>query len=163
MNRFKRVPVSEGTRNGEVTTDVLRDLDHSLPIQMLHAREAAMSRFRPLLRAHGLTEQQWRVIRVLAACQNIDASELARRAVLLAPSLSRILQHLEDRGLINRHADEGDQRRAVVFLSRAGRALYARVAPDSEKLYQAIADAFGEKKLATLYQLLADFSQALSD
>ncbi len=35
-----------------------------------------MSRFRPMLRRHGLTEQQWRVIRALAAYQEIDASEL---------------------------------------------------------------------------------------
>ena len=54
-----------------------------------------MSRFRPMLREHGLTEQQWRVIRALADYKEIDAGELAKKSFLLAPSLTRILQFLE--------------------------------------------------------------------
>ena len=70
----------------------LRDFEHSLPMELLKAREAAMSRFRPMLRDHGLTEQQWRVIRALAHYGEIDAGELAQRSFLLAPSLTRILR-----------------------------------------------------------------------
>ena len=43
----------------------LRDFEQSLPMELLKAREAAMARFRPMLRSHGLTEQQWRVLRAL--------------------------------------------------------------------------------------------------
>ena len=92
----------------------LRRLDRSLPMELLKAREAAMARFRPMLREFGLTEQQWRVIRVLAEYGRIDASELARRSMLLAPSLTRILQFLESQGLVRRLADKGDQRRAFL-------------------------------------------------
>ena len=56
-------------------------------MELLKAREAAMSRFRPMLREHGLTEQQWRVIRALADYKEIDAGELAKKSFLLAPSL----------------------------------------------------------------------------
>ena len=35
----------------------LRDFEHSLPMELLKAREAAMARFRPMLRDHGLTDQ----------------------------------------------------------------------------------------------------------
>ena len=62
----------------------LRQFEHSLPMELLKAREAAMAKFRPMLRDHGLTEQQWRVIRALADFDRIDASELARRSFLLA-------------------------------------------------------------------------------
>ena len=37
----------------------------SLPMALLRARELLMERFRPMLSAHGVTEQQWRVLRVL--------------------------------------------------------------------------------------------------
>jgi homoprotocatechuate degradation regulator HpaR len=141
----------------------LRDFQHSLPMELLKAREAAMSRFRPMLRSHGLTEQQWRVIRALAAYQEIDASELAKKSFLLAPSLTRILQFLEKEKLIKRSSDANDQRRSVFALTGKGRRLYDEVGPDSELLYADIEKQFGVDKLETLYALLAEFYTALSE
>lgn len=121
-----------------------------------------MARFRPMLRDHGLTEQQWRVIRALAALNNVDAGELARRSFLLAPSLTRILQHLESEKLVSRASDANDQRRAVFALTAKGRRLFSEVAPDSEALYAEIEQEFGIEKLEALYRLLADFYQTLA-
>ena len=53
----------------------LREFDRSLPMALLRAREAVMARFRPLFRLHGVTEQQWRVLRALR-----DYLEQSRRA-----------------------------------------------------------------------------------
>lgn len=141
----------------------LRDFQHSLPMELLKAREAAMSRFRPMLRHHGLTEQQWRVIRALADYQKIDASELAKRSFLLAPSLTRILQFLERKKLVKRSSDANDQRRYVFVLTGMGRQIYDEVGPDSELLYSDIEQAFGRNKLEALYALLAEFTTALAD
>ncbi|MEQ8233963.1 MAG: homoprotocatechuate degradation operon regulator HpaR [Gammaproteobacteria bacterium] len=132
-------------------------------MQLLKAREAAMARFRPMLREHGLTEQQWRVLRVLASWPASDASEIARRSLLLAPSLSRILQHLVTLRLVARRTPPGDQRRALFTLTARGRALFAAVAPDSERNYRVIAQRFGTARLELLYALLAEFVAALDD
>lgn len=121
-----------------------------------------MARFRPMLRQHGLTEQQWRVIRALAAYENIDASELARRSFLLAPSLTRILQFLEGEKTVKRSPDENDQRRSVFVLTAKGKKLYGLVGPDSEVLYARIEKQFGANKLESLYGLLAEFYTALA-
>ena len=139
----------------------LRDFEHSLPMELLKAREAAMARFRPMLRSHGVTEQQWRVIRALADYDRIDASELARRSFLLAPSLTRILQHLESEKLVKRLSDASDQRRSVLTLTAKGRRLFSAVAPDSAALYEDIEATFGSKKLELLYELLEEFHQAI--
>lgn len=141
----------------------IRDFDLSLPMQLLRAREAAMARFRPMLRSHGLTEQQWRVIRVLAAYPNIDTSELAKQSLLLAPSLTRILQTLESEQLVARISDKNDQRRFLFTLTRDGRRCFAKVAPDSERLYNDITNAFGGERLNHLYVLLDEFSTALAE
>ena len=122
-----------------------------------------MSRFRPMLRGHGLTEHQWRVIRALAEYGRLTAGELAQRCFLLAPSLSRILQHLESEKLIGRASDKDDQRRWVFTLTARGRKLFARVAPDSEALYAELADRFGSRNMDQLYALLARFQEALAD
>lgn len=120
-----------------------------------------MARFRPMLRRHGLTEQQWRVIRVLAAGEPLQGHELARRSFLLAPSLTRILQYCAARKMIKRSAHASDQRRALFELTDKGRKLFDEVAPDAERLYADIAAKFGAEKLAKLYTLLAEFSAVL--
>src|SRR5437667_12526243 len=80
----------------------MREFSRSLPMSLLRAREAVMRQFRPSLRNHGLTEQQWRILRALTAVDAIEVTELARVAFLLGPSLSRILRDLEARDLIER-------------------------------------------------------------
>ena len=135
----------------------LRDFRHSLPMELMKAREAAMSRFRPALKKWGLTEQQWRVIRALAEFEPLDASELAARSFLLAPSLTRILQHLEKSGLITRSTSSVDQRKQSVALTRRGRNQFEAAAPESERLYAEIESEFGVERLEKLYRLLAEF------
>src|SRR3982074_2709987 len=73
----------------------MREFSRSLPMSLLRAREAVMRQFRPSLRNHGLTEQQWRILRALTAVDAIEVTELARVAFLLGPSLPRILPALE--------------------------------------------------------------------
>ena len=73
----------------------------SLTIALLRARETVMSHFRPILAAHDVTEQQWRVLRVLAESGTLDVTELADKASLLAPSLTWIIKTLDERGLIS--------------------------------------------------------------
>ena len=120
-----------------------------------------MARFRPMLRAHGVTEQQWRVIRALSEYGKIDASELARRSFLLAPSLTRILRFLEKEEIVRRSTDIKDQRRTVLMLTGKGKRIYSEVGPDSEALYLAIEQDFGVDKLEALYQLLTEFYTTL--
>ena len=130
-------------------------------MELLKAREAAMARFRPMLRNHGLTEQQWRVIRALSEYGKIDASELARRSFLLAPSLTRILRFLEQEDIVRRSTDTKDQRRTVLVLTAKGNRIYSEVGPDSEALYMDIERDFGVDRLEALYQLLTDFYTTL--
>lgn len=122
-----------------------------------------MAWFRPMLRDHGLTEQQWRVIRALSETAGIDAGELASRSFLLAPSLTRILQHLEAQSLITRKQDASDNRKAVVALSAKGRRLFEKVAPHSEALYAVIEHKFGVERLEELYTLLSDLHETLNN
>ena len=140
----------------------MRDFSRSLPMSLLRAREAVMRQFRPSLRHHELTEQQWRILRALAAVETIEVTELARTAFLLGPSLSRILRDLEARQLIERRVAEADQRRAVVSISADGLKLIAAVAPSSEAIYAAITKRFGARRLAELQEMLAALEHSLS-
>ena len=141
----------------------MREFSRSLPMSLLRAREAVMRQFRPSLRQHGLTEQQWRILRALTAVETIEVTELARMAFLLGPSLSRILRDLEARQLIERKTAEADQRRAVVSISAKGLKLIEAVAPTSEAIYAEITRRFGARRLSELQEVLGALEQSLAD
>jgi homoprotocatechuate degradation regulator HpaR len=132
----------------------MRDFSRSLPMALLRARESVMRHFRPSLRAHGLTEQQWRILRALASTEDIEVTELARVAYLLGPSLSRILRDLETRRLIERRVVKADLRRSIVSITSHGLRLIEAVAPSSEAIYAEIARRYGAASLAELQEML---------
>lgn len=84
-----------------------------------------MGPVRMLLSETGVTEQQWRVLRVVEENGATDPTQIAERACLLLPSLTRILQKLEEKQLIARAKDPDDRRRQLVTITDAGRALIA--------------------------------------
>jgi homoprotocatechuate degradation regulator HpaR len=141
----------------------MRDFSRSLPMSLLRAREAVMRQFRPSLRDHDLTEQQWRILRALASVDAIEVTELAHVAFLLGPSLSRILRDLEARHLIGRRIAKADLRRGVVSISAKGLRLIEAVAPTSEAIYAAITRRYGARKLAELHDMLRQLEGCLSE
>jgi homoprotocatechuate degradation regulator HpaR len=151
-------------RSGRVAAERpgLRAFSQSLPMALLRARESVMRAFRPGLRDHGVTEQQWRVLRALAARPGLELSELAAATCLRPPSLSRILPDLEARGLIARRAVASDMRRATASPTRAGLELIARHAPQSQAVYREIEERFGRERLGRLYELLGALEQTLA-
>lgn len=139
----------------------MRAFSKSLPMELLRAREAVMRRFRPALRDHGVTEQQWRVLRALAHAGPLEVTALAEATCLLAPSLSRILPELEARQLIVRRQADEDLRRSVVSLDREGLRLISAHAPQSESVYSQIAQRYGEERLTQLFTLLRELEDVL--
>jgi homoprotocatechuate degradation regulator HpaR len=135
-----------------------RNTRRSLPIALLRAREAVMTHFRPMLAEHDITEQQWRVIRILAERGMVDASEMADRAFILAPSLTRIIRSLEERGIISKAKDENDGRRVLLQITPAGLAIIDEVAPESRLIYDKLEKRFGRERIEQLLSMLDDLA-----
>jgi len=141
----------------------LREFKRSLPMSLLRAREAVMKKFMPSLKEHGLSPQQWRVIRALQEENGLDISELSARCQLLMPSLSRIIANLDSRKLVERQSVESDQRRSAIFLTGSGRILFDLVAPKSIERYNHITEKFGYGKLELLYDLLDELVEKIEE
>ncbi|WP_170480826.1 homoprotocatechuate degradation operon regulator HpaR [Ruegeria arenilitoris] len=101
-------------------SDELPLMSRSLPIALLRAREKVMGPIRAILADAGVTEQQWRVLRVLKEQGPQEPTQIAASACLLLPSLTRILKKLEDKNLIFRHISPNDRRRQIVEISEGG-------------------------------------------
>ncbi|EKT4480333.1 homoprotocatechuate degradation operon regulator HpaR [Pseudomonas sp. SAS7] len=131
----------------------------SLTLSLLQAREAAMAFFRPLLNEHDLTEQQWRVIRILKQQGELENYQLAELACILKPSMTGVLGRLERDGLVRRQKAAQDQRRVFVSLTEGGEACFASMKEGMEANYQKIQAQFGEEKLQQLMGLLNDLKR----
>ncbi|EPJ8758904.1 TPA: homoprotocatechuate degradation operon regulator HpaR [Pseudomonas putida] len=131
----------------------------SLTLSLLQAREAAMAFFRPLLNQHDLTEQQWRVIRILKQHGELENYQLAELACILKPSMTGVLGRLERDGLVRRQKAAQDQRRVFVSLTERGEACFASMKEGMEANYQKIQAQFGEEKLQQLMGLLNDLKR----
>ena len=94
------------------------------------------------LRAFGLTEATWRpLVYVGRLGEGVRQKELAGALGLEGPSLVRLLDALERRGLIERREDGSDRRARGIYLTPAGRELHDRVAQVSSAVqYRLLAD-----------------------
>ncbi|MGA0572988.1 homoprotocatechuate degradation operon regulator HpaR [Variovorax sp. VNK109] len=126
----------------------------NLPRLLLQARETVMTQTRPSLREHGLSDQQWRVLRVLGEHGVVETGRVAREAFILGPSLTGVLARMERDGLIRRERDEADQRRTVVQATPKGRKLVEKLSKTVEAHYAWMEQSLGAQKLAQLYVLL---------
>ncbi|MCP4315052.1 MAG: homoprotocatechuate degradation operon regulator HpaR [Hyphomicrobiales bacterium] len=141
-----------------MTEKKLRATSRALPIALLRARETVMGQIRPMLSDAGVTEQQWRVLRVLVEDGPMDPTDIADKSCLLLPSLTRILKFLEENSLVTRTRHETDGRRFVVEITSKGRGLIDENALTSNRIYSEIEAAFGVKKMDELLDLLDELA-----
>lgn len=130
----------------------------NLPRLLLQAREAVMLHTRPSLREHGLSDQQWRVLRVLGEhagdAGGVETGRVAREAFILGPSLTGVLARMERDGLIERSRCPEDARRSVVRATAAGLERVDALSRTIETHYAWLESQLGKSKLAQLYALL---------
>jgi homoprotocatechuate degradation regulator HpaR len=128
----------------------------NLPLLMLQAREHVIGRFRPVLNAHGITEQQWRIVRVLLDAGGLEPREIGELCRLSSPSLAGVLKRMEEIGWVDRKRLAHDQRRVRVSLTARSRALAARMAPQIEAVYARVERLLGQEFCNHLYGALDD-------
>ena len=130
----------------------------NLPRLLLQAREAVMAHTRPSLREHELSDQQWRVLRVLGEhaheAAGIETGRVAREAYLLGPSLTGVLARMERDGLITRERCPQDARRTVVRATALGLQKVQALSQTIEAHYSWMEQQLGKPKLGQLYALL---------
>lgn len=127
----------------------------SLPMALIRAREGVMAPIRDMLSETGITEQQWRVLRVLAENGPLDATTLADRASLLFPSLTRIAAKMRDKGLITQTRDEVDRRRHFIAITSDGQKIIDDCSGQAAQIVADTRATLGDENYEALLDLLA--------
>src|ERR671913_2522840 len=110
------------------------------------------------LKPHGLTPTQYNALRILrgAEPEGLCRNEVRDRLIARVPDATRLLERLEETGLVAR-AREGEDRRFVrARITSAGLELLAALDGEVEQLHRRQLGHLGERKLRALVDLLAE-------
>ncbi|MET3106810.1 homoprotocatechuate degradation regulator HpaR [Oxalobacteraceae bacterium GrIS 2.11] len=132
----------------------------NLPQRLLKARECLMAHFRPVLQHYGVTEQQWRVLRILDEHGQLEPREIGHLCHIQSPSMAGVLARMELLDLIVRTRSSTDQRRVLVRLAAQGQQLVGVMAPLIDTQYQYLEEAIGKPVLDDLFKVLESFIAA---
>ena len=130
--------------------------------------DVLMAELAEFFKPHGISPTQYNVLRILrgagAGCsvdgrfdpgsKGLACGEIAHRMITRDPDMTRLLDRLEDRGLIGRERDKADRRMITVRITAAGLKLLAGLDEPLLELHEAQLGSLGEKKLEVLLDLL---------
>lgn len=105
------------------------DFTSSLPMLLNRSLDAIMPPYRDLFQEFGVTEQQWRVLRVLWEQKHLTSAQISNLTLLPSPSLVGILDRLEKKDLVKRLRSTSDRREINIKITNLGRELQSKVMP----------------------------------
>ncbi len=103
--------------------DEARKLANQLCFAVYSTAHAFNKVYKPLLDPLGLTYPQYLVMLILWDEDEVTVKDLGQRLQLDSGTLTPLLKRLEANGLVTRRRSQADERRVVVTLTEAGRAL----------------------------------------
>ena len=116
------------------------------------------------LQVYGLTEATWRPLAYVGRLGGgVRQKELATALSIEGPSLVRLLDNLERRGLIERREDETDRRARGIYLTRAGRDLAVRVAKVGTEIQSRLLAKIPPTDLETCQRVLDRIERELEE
>jgi DNA-binding MarR family transcriptional regulator len=102
---------------------------------------------------------EWRIIALLGEFDEMTARDVGVHTRMHKTKVSRATAALEQRGLIERRANERDRREAFLSLTVDGRAVYAQVVPIALTYARQLMDGIPAEELATFERVIETLMQ----
>jgi DNA-binding MarR family transcriptional regulator len=150
-----------------MTSQLQSELKQHRPFESLEA-EASLSILRTaaemeyqaseVLKSHGLTLTQYNALRILrgAGEEGLCRNEVRDRLIARVPDATRLLDRLEEMGLVIRSREGEDRRFVLTRITKAGLDLLDRLAEPVAALHREQLGHVGAEKLQNLVDLLGD-------
>ncbi len=139
----------------------MQNFDQSFPMLLNRALDAVMPTYRELFTRYNLTEQQWRVLRVIWTSKNVTSANLSERTLLSPPSLVSIIDRLEKKNLVSRVRSVDDRRRIYVVATAEGRILQAEVTPQVLAIQTRIRNCVSDKEWLAMEKTLQKITEGM--
>ncbi len=137
----------------------------NLQLLIVRARMAFRRYIQRTLKEHGIgiTFEMLQVLSCLWRDQGIAQQTLAERIIKDKASLSNLLSNLERKGYVCRHEDAADRRNKLVYLTPAGEALWQRLLPILDDVYNQAEQIIGPERIRTLSEELEEIHNRLEN
>jgi DNA-binding MarR family transcriptional regulator len=106
------------------------------------------------LKEYDITPEQWSVLYQVDRAEGLIQKEIAERTCKDKPTTTRILDHLESKGLIYKQTGKNDRRSFLVYATDKGSSLIGQTAPVEQQLIEEIKMCVTEEEYALLMELI---------
>ena len=130
------------------------ELDNYLAYILASAHRSMRMGLSELIEESDLTEEHWRILHLVSDGQGRSMGELGEMALLNGPALTKNIDKLVSRGLVQRAVDVEDSRKILVFISDFGLRTAAWLKERIDAHHHTIEAAFGPQKMMQLKRLL---------
>lgn len=99
-----------------------RSREHQATLGLLRTAEALKRSFAQVLESHGITAQQYNVLRILrgAGPEGLPTLTIGERMIEETPGVTRLVDRLERKGLVERKPCPKDRRRVFCCITEKG-------------------------------------------
>ena len=125
-------------------------VDDYLPALLTQASHLISGEFHRVVSAKGFTISEWRVLASLAGGEPMSIGRLAQVTVMKQPTVTRVLDRMEERGHVKRIASEDDRRVTLVRITASGGRLVAGLIPLALEHERRVLEPFGLSRAAEL-------------
>jgi DNA-binding MarR family transcriptional regulator len=155
----QRSPQARGPRrppNGAERTSGADPREEAPGVRALitRARSSLLTSFDTELEPFGVTGAQFEVLKNLARSHDETAASLCRALHYDTGSMTRMLDRLQEKGLVTRQRDTGDRRLVFLRLTEAGRNLIPKIQPASYRALRRHLTGFTPQEVASLKRYL---------
>jgi len=150
--------ITHSVRQEEQMSDSKIFVDNYLPALLGQAWMLVSSEFHAVVEAHGLSVLEWRVLSSLADNGSMGITELSQKTVSKQPTITRVLQRLEQQGHVIRHNNHNgsDRRITLVSMTSSGILLVEGLLKEAELHEQSVLAPLGARKSKMLKQVLQE-------
>ncbi|MFN0180311.1 MAG: MarR family winged helix-turn-helix transcriptional regulator [Gemmatimonadales bacterium] len=121
-------------------------------VELLKAAGRVEQGLAEICERHGLTHDQYNVLRILRGAhpEGHPRYAIGERLINRAPDVTRLLGRLEQQGLVERYRPDADQRLSMARATAAGLRLLERVDPEIQALHERLAARLRETEARRL-------------
>jgi DNA-binding MarR family transcriptional regulator len=129
-----------------------RSLQHEAELSVVRTSSLLIDAFERMLKPYGITSTQYNVLRILRGAEpdGLCRNEIRDRMLSRMPDVTRLLDRMEDAGLIARTREDNDRRMVRTKITTKGRRLLEELDDPVEKEHQRAFAALSKEELRTL-------------
>jgi len=125
-----------------------------LPQLLSHVNRLVQDQLKDTVAAEALQTDQWTILVALSDGNGHAMGELAQSAIMNPSKLTKAIDKMVSKGLVQRSADIGDHRKVVAFITDLGLTLVDRLHPKIAKMEKALMARLGKADHQQLTRLL---------